>query len=47
MYDFDSIVNRNIFKLVPGAEVVIVTDKKGFFAFIKRDETTESLYREE
>lgn len=38
---------RNIFKLVPGAEVVIVTDKKGFFAFIKRDEATESLYREE
>ena len=38
---------RNIFKLVPGTEVVIVTDKKGFFAFIKRDEATESLYREE
>ena len=38
---------RNIFKLVPGTEVVIVTDKKGFFAFIKRDKATESLYREE
>lgn len=38
---------RNIFKLEPHTEVVIVTDRKGFFAFIKRDEATESLYHEE
>ena len=36
---------KNLFWFVPGAEVALVTDHNGFFAFIKRDAVTESLYR--
>ena len=35
---------RNTFKLVPGRDLVIVTDRSTFSAYIKRDAVTESLY---
>jgi len=36
---------RNIFPLEPGTEVALVTDNKDFWAFVKRDDATESLFR--
>ena len=35
---------RNAFKLVPGTDLVIVTDRSTFSAYIKRAAATESLY---
>ena len=35
----------NCFRLVPNMDVAIVTDNKSFWAFIKRDSATESIYR--
>ena len=36
---------KNYIPLVEGSEVAVVRDNKGFFAFVKRDDATESLYR--
>ena len=36
---------NNCFRLVPNTDVAIVTDDKSFWAFIKRDDATESFYR--
>ena len=35
----------NCFRLVPNMDVAIVTDNKSFWAFIKRDDATESIYK--
>lgn len=35
---------NNYFPLVPNTDVAIVTDNKSFWAFIKRDDATESIY---
>lgn len=37
---------RNYIPLTAGSEVAVIRDNEGFFAFVKRDEVTESLYRE-
>lgn len=34
----------NCFRLVPNTDVAIVTDNRSFWAFIKRDDATESIY---
>ena len=36
---------KNVFYPVPDTELAIVTDKKSFWAYIKRDSVTESLYQ--
>jgi hypothetical protein len=36
----------NFIPLIPDSKVAVIRDKEGFFAFIKRDDATESLYRE-
>lgn len=42
---FGYIGYKNIFPLLPDTDVAIVTDNKEFWAFIKRDDVTESLYK--
>ena len=37
----------NYFPLVPDTDVAIVTDNNSFWAFIKRDDATESIYRQD
>ena len=37
---------KNFIALIPDSKVAVIWDKEGFFAFIKRDDATESLYSE-
>lgn len=36
---------KNFIPLIADSKVAVIRDNEGFFAFIKRDEATESLYR--
>ena len=42
MFGFSSYAN--FFKIEPDTELAVLTDSNGFYAFVKRDAKTESLY---
>ena len=41
---FGYVTYVNVFEIIPGSDLAIVSDNNSFYAFIKRDPRTESLY---